>query len=134
MEIIQPHKIRSFTDLFAWQQGHKLVLQVYKATDTFPAREKSILTSQLLRAAISVTSNIAEGFSTITNKSKRSYYHIALASLTEAQNQLLIARDLGYLNQDEFEMIAAQVITVNKLIHGLIKNVGKLENRHILNP
>ena len=57
------HKIESFTDLNAWKEGHKLVLLIYKVTKTFPKEEMFGLISQIRRAAVSFTSNIAEGFS-----------------------------------------------------------------------
>ncbi len=118
--------IKSFTDLNAWQQGHKLVLMIYNASKRFPAEEKFGLTDQMKRSAISITSNIAEGFSRNTNKDKCQFYLIAQGSLTELQNQLLIARDVKYLTDNEFHRIADQTITVGKLISGLkrIRNVN----------
>ena len=114
-------KIRSFTDLITWQKSHKLVLDIYKITLKFPEDEKYNLVNQLRRAAISITSNIAEGFSRRTSKDKAHFYYNALGSLTELQNQRLIARDLKYI--DEFSEIAKNSIEVNKLINGLIKKV-----------
>lgn len=77
------------------------------------------------RAAVSVTSNVAEGFSRNTAKDKFQFYSIAQGSLTELQNQLVVARDVGYLNSESFDKIANQTIIVNKLLYGLkrIKNV-----------
>jgi len=117
-------KIRSFTDLNAWKEGHKLVLMVYKVTDRFPSEEMFGLNSQMRRSAVSITSNIAEGFSRSTNKDKYYFYSISQGSLTELQNQLLIARDLKYLREETFQELAGQTIVVNKLINGLkrIKN------------
>src|SRR3989344_5222490 len=117
-------KIRSFTDLYAWKEGHKLVLMTYRATDNFPQKEVFGLVSQMWRSAVSVTSNIAEGFSRSTSKDKYQFYSVAQGSLTELQNQLLIARDVGFLRTDEFSNIAKQTVVVNKLISGLkrIKN------------
>ena len=117
-------KIRSFTDLYAWKEGHKLVLMTYRATDNFPQKEVFGLVSQMRRSAVSVTSNIAEGFSRSTSKDKYQFYSVAQGSLTELQNQLLIARDVGFLRTDEFSNIAKQTVVVNKLISGLkrIKN------------
>lgn len=112
-------KIKSFTDLIAWQEGHKLVLMLYAVTKKFPKEELFILVSQIRRAVISITSNIAEGFSRNTNKDKVQFYCISLGSLTEIQNQLLVARDLKYITQDEFNKIANQTIKVAKLINGL---------------
>lgn len=114
-------KIKSFTDLLAWKEGHKLVLLVYKAVKNFPDKEKFGLSAQIGRAVISITSNIAEGFSRSTKKEKILFYRIAFGSLTELQNQLVIARDLGYINQSTFIQLADQSVKVGKLIQGLIK-------------
>ena len=118
-------KIKSFTDLVAWQEGHKLVLMVYKSTEKFPPKEIYSLTSQMRRSAISITSNIAEGFSRQSKKEKIQFYYTAKGSLTELQNQLLIARDVDYLPKEEFQEIANQTVKVSKLILGLIKSLKK---------
>ncbi len=112
-------KIKSFTDLYAWKEGHRLVLMIYKMTEDFPKREVFGLTSQLRRSAVSVTSNIAEGFSRNTNKDKYQFYIIAQGSLTELQNQLLVARDIGYIKNGEFKIVADQTVSTNKLLNGL---------------
>ncbi len=112
-------KIKSFTDLYAWKEGHKLVLMIYQVTENFPQKEIFGLTSQMRRCAVSITSNIAEGFSRSTNKDKYQFYSIAQGSLTELQNQLLITRDVEFLKVDTFDKIAKQTIIVNKLINGL---------------
>jgi len=114
-------KIRSFTDLNTWKEAHKLVLAVYKITKNFPKEELFGLISQMRRAAVSITSNIAEGFSRRSYKEKIQFYSMAQGSNTELQNQLLIARDIGYLKELEFIKIANQSVTVHKLLNGLIK-------------
>lgn len=114
-------KIRSFTDLDAWKEAHKLVLMIYEATKKFPKEELFGLTNQLRRAVISISSNIAEGFSRKTLKDKVHFYLMSLGSLTEAQNQLLVARDVKYFLKEDFNKIAQQTIRVSKLINGLIK-------------
>jgi four helix bundle protein len=113
------NKIKSFTDLYAWQEGHKLVLMIYKITDKFPDKERFGLISQMRRCAVSVTSNIAEGFSRNTVKDKCQFYSMAHGSLTELQNQLIIVRDVKYLDKENFTKIADQTIRVAKLISGL---------------
>lgn len=117
-------KIKSFTDLYAWQEGHRLVLVIYNLTDKFPKKEIFGLSNQIRRASVSVTSNIAEGFSRSTNKDKAQFYSMALGSLTEVQNQLIIARDVGYMSKNDFLKVAEKTISVAKLINGLkrIKN------------
>src|SRR3989344_3918517 len=100
------NKITSFTDLNAWRKGHKLVLMVYKETDSFPQKEQFSLTDQMRRAAVSLTSNIAEGFSRQSQREKVQFYSMAKSSLTELQNQLLIARDIGYTEKDNFTKLS----------------------------
>jgi len=116
-------KIQSFTDLNTWREGHKLVLIVYKVTENFPIKERFSLVDQMRRAAVSVTSNIAEGFSRQSKKEKVQFYSMAKSSVTEIQNQLIIARDTGYLSQDEFDKLANQPVTVSKLLSGLIRKI-----------
>lgn len=115
------NKIQSFTDLNAWKEGHKLVLMVYEITRKFPKEELFGLANQLRRAAVSITSNIAEGFSRQSYKEKTQFYSISLGSVTEVQNQLLVARDIKYMDSGQFQKIAQQTIVVHKLVNGLIK-------------
>ena len=115
------NKIRKFTDLHAWQEGHKLVLMVYRYTEKFPDKEKYGITDQMRRAVVSLTSNIAEGFSRRSSKEKGRFYDVAQASLIELQNQLIISKDVGYLPDDEFKLIDQQLITSNKILSGLLR-------------
>ncbi len=117
---IESGKIQSFKDLHSWQEGHKLVILIYKETDAFPKSELFSLTSQLRRASVSLTSNIAEGFSRNTYKEKVQFYSIAMGSLTEIENQLIIAKDLKYLTEKSFNILNEQIIIVSKLLRGLI--------------
>ena len=114
--------IKSFSDLATWKEAHKLVLMIYKVTKQFPPDEKFGLIIQLRRAAVSVSSNIAEGFSRNTNKEKVQFYYMALGSLTEMQNQLIISKDLSYMSESRFDELMKHVIVVNKLINGMIKS------------
>ena len=77
--------IRSFTDLNVWREGHKLVLTIYKQTLNFPKSESYALIDQMRRCVVSITSNIAEGFSRSGKKEKTQFYYMALGSLTELQ-------------------------------------------------
>ena len=121
-------KIKSFTDLNAWKKGHELVIVVYKITKKFPKDEMFGLVSQMRRCAVSITSNIAEGFSRRSYKEKIQFYSIAQGSVTELQNQLLVVRDIGYINNDKFQEIAEQTIVVHKLINGLIKKSKQIHD------
>ncbi len=120
-------KIKNFTDLIAWQEGHKLVLAVYRTIKKFPKSATYILVDQMCRSAGSVTANISEGFPRNTNKDKIRYYTMAQGSLCELQNHLLVAKDIKYISDEEFEVFSQQTIRVQKLINGLIK---KLKTSH----
>lgn len=113
-------KIKQFTDLIVWQKGHELVLLVYKMIKEFPKEEKFGLSSQITRAVVSVTSNIAEGFGRQTYKEKIQFYYIAQGSLVELTNQLYIAKDVEFINVDLFNKIFMQIETTHKLLNGLI--------------
>jgi four helix bundle protein len=117
---MESKKIKSFTDLLVWQESHKLVIMVYKVTKEFPKEELFSLTNQIRRAVVSITSNIAEGFSRQGYKEKSQFYYMALGSLTEVQNQLLIARDLNYLIHTNFDKLVKQIISVHKLLNAFI--------------
>jgi four helix bundle protein len=117
----KPPSIKSFTDLKTWQEGHQLVLMVYQATKHFPKQETYALVDQMQRAAISITSNIAEGFGRQSYKEKVQFFYLAQGSLTELKNQLLVSRDVGYLDLAAFNRINNQANTAHCLLYGLIK-------------
>ena len=117
------NKIKNFTDLIVWQKGHKLVLYIYKTTTNFPKEERFSLTDQLRRAGVSFTSNIAEGFGRDKMNDKSHFYTIALGSLYEIQNQLLISKDLGYINVKEFNVLLNECTEISKMCTTLIKKV-----------
>ncbi|HLE48872.1 MAG TPA: four helix bundle protein [Patescibacteria group bacterium] len=114
-------KIKNFTDLNVWKEAHKLVLTVYKITKKFPKDEQFGLINQLRRAVVSITSNISEGFSRYSYKEKSQFYFMALGSLTEVQNQLIIAKDLKYITSNEYYQLEELTVVVSKLLNGLIK-------------
>src|SRR3989339_2227236 len=114
-------KIKSFTDLNAWKKGHKLVLEIYKITKSFPNEEIYGLVSQMRRCVVSITSNIAEGFSRKSYREKAQFYAISNGSLTELQNQLIIAKDIKYITQQKFETASEQAIKVKMILGGLIR-------------
>ena len=114
-------KIKEFTDLYVWQESHKLVLSIYQALNHFPPEENFALSNQMRRAAVSITSNIAEGFGRQTLKEKIQFYYQSQGSLSEIKNQLIIARDLGYLSSSSFNEIISQANLSHQLLQGLIK-------------
>lgn len=114
--------IKNFTDLVAWQKAKDFAVMVYKLTDNFPKTEMFGLSSQLRRAVISVSSNIAEGFSRSTSKDKNYFYAIAKGSLTEIESQLLIAEELGFIKNGNLSDLLAVKVESSKLLSGLIKS------------
>jgi four helix bundle protein len=119
---MEKQKIKVFTDLITWQKAHALVLVIYRITGTFPKTETYALVDQMRRCVISITSNIAEGFSRRSKKEKMQFYYMSLGSTTELHSQLIIARDLSYLSQEEYVKLLDQVTEVHKLVNSLIKS------------
>ena len=114
-------KIKSFMDLRTWQEAHKLVLLIYFLTKEFPSEEKFGLVNQMRRAVVSITSNIAEGFSRKSYKEKVQFYSQSMGSLTEIQNQLVISRDVHYLSVKHYNQASEQLVLNQRILNGLIK-------------
>ena len=114
---------RSFVNLTIWQKAHKFVLAVYRLSISFPKNELYGVTSQLRRAAVSVSSNIAEGYARFGKKEKQQFYYMSLGSLTESQNLLLVCRDLKYIDKSDFLDLANQTVEIGKLINSYIRSL-----------
>lgn len=122
-------KIRKFTDLRVWQVGHELVIMIYKTTKNFPKQETYSLVDQMRRATSSVTSNIAEGFGRKGYKEKLQFYYQAQGSLIELKDQILIAKDVEYLNNKEVKQLTELANNTHRLLQGLIKKTKSFLNR-----
>lgn len=113
-----------FTEMPVWQSAHKLVLLVYRLSNSFPKEEQYALTSQIRRAVVSVSSNIAEGFGRQHSRDKAQFYYNSRGSLYEVEDQSLVAKDLGYLPTEGFqqikELIDATIFDLNKIIKMLV--------------
>jgi four helix bundle protein len=114
--------IHNFTDLEAWKESQKLVLFVYKITKNFPQEEKFGLTNQIRRASVSIVSNIAEGFGRSSGKDKAQFYAIAKGSIMEVESQLLVAKDLKYIDNRTFEEANDLVRLTIRLVSGLVNS------------
>ena len=121
-------KIRSFTDLKVWQEGHKLVILIYKITDKFPVKETYSLINQMRRAVASITANIAEGFGRQGYKEKLQFYFLSQGSLLELKNFILIARDVGYLSPEDFDILVKQANLTHQLLQGFIQKTKLILN------
>lgn len=114
-------RIRSYKDLRTWQTAQELCLLVYKLTADFPATEQFGLTSQIRRSAVSIPSNIAEGFGRQTAKEKQQFYHLALGSLFELETQTDIANQLNYIKNQEFKVLEDRLDDCRMLLLALLK-------------
>jgi four helix bundle protein len=118
-------KIERFTELTVWQKAHELELFVYQLTETFPAREKFGITSQIRRAAVSPAANIAEGFGRRTTGELLRSLQIARGEIEETRYFLILSRDLGFVRQADFEAGFVLCDTVGKLINALGSSLKK---------
>ncbi|MCA4900190.1 MAG: four helix bundle protein [Bacteroidota bacterium] len=107
MEKREPAK--SFKDLIVWQKAHQLVLNVYRATKTFPKEEIYGLSSQIKRSSVSIAANIAEGFKKKGIADKLKFMNTAQGSLSETEYHLLLANDLEFFNTTKLTKDAAEV-------------------------
>lgn len=119
-------KIERFSDLTVWQEGHKLALNVYRLTNSFPSREQFGIVSQIRRSAASVCANIAEGFGRRTTRELLRSLQIARGELEETRYFLILSHDLGHLERTQFDNAVAQCDSVAKLINALGRS---LKNR-----
>lgn len=117
--------IRNYKKIIAWQKSHAITLSVYRITKNFPADERFGITSQLRRAAYGVPSNIAEGSGRDSNRDYLRFLYISLASLKETEYFLLLAHDLGYISDADFEAHTEDVNVAFGVLSGLIKAVKK---------
>lgn len=112
---------RKHHDLRIWQEAMTLVREVYRATATFPRDEIYVLTSQMRRAAISIPSNIAEGAARSGVKEFLQFLSISRGSLSELETQVILAKDLGYL--EENRLLLERIDRIFGLVGGLINSL-----------
>lgn len=109
--------IKSFKEIIAWQKAHELALAVYKITNDFPKHETFNLISQIRRCAVSIPSNIAEGFARKSLNDSKRFYLIAEGSLEELKYQMFLSKDLGYINEAISNDVSEKLDEVGKLIN-----------------
>lgn len=114
-------KIRSFRDLRVWQRGIDLVKEIYKLTRAFPRDEQYGLSVQMRRAAISIPSNIAEGFRRRYHREYKQFLSIALGSCAELETQIVIANELNYINVKNLDYL----VSILNHICGMLVNLDK---------
>ncbi|MCK5052364.1 MAG: four helix bundle protein [Candidatus Cloacimonetes bacterium] len=115
--------MKTYREIICWQKAIELVKSIYKITNNFPQSEQFGLTSQLRRAAISIPSNIAEGFGRSSNKEFRRFLEISRGSLFELQTQLFISKELGFIISKSYDMIYEQTREVERILIGFINSL-----------
>ena len=111
--------MRDFRKYEVWQLSHQLTLNVYKISRNFPKEEIFGLTSQIRRSFASIGYNISEGSGRNSDKEFANFVNIALGSSNEAENQLILSKDLEYINEDDFQNLILQLITLKKKLVAL---------------
>ena len=129
MERFEVSKVERFEDLIAWQKARVLTVEIYRATRSEPFASDYGLRNQIQRSAVSAMSNIAEGF----ERGKRGEFHqflsIAKASCAEVRSQLYVAKDIGYITENDFNDLMRKAQEVGRIIGGLRASVEKQLNR-----
>lgn len=115
--------IKSHKDLIVWQKAVSLSLLIYRLTKDFPQREVYALSSQMRRAAVSIASNIAEGRSRRTRKDFQHFLHMAYGSVAELETQLLIAKQLSFCNESQFQENNSLLSEVSKMLRAMIQKL-----------
>lgn len=110
-----------FETLEVYKESHKFVLLIYKVTVKFPTDEKFALTSQLRRAAVSIVANIVEGNARGHSREFVQFIFQSVGSLEEVKYHIVLAKDLGYIKMDEYDLLHLQAETVGRLLSGLMK-------------
>jgi len=115
--------MKTHKNLDVWKNSVEFVSEVYKLTNTFPDNEKFGLINQIRRSAISIPSNIAEGAGRNTKKEFSRFIHIAQGSATELETQLIISKNLEYINQEQYASNLEKLTSIMKMLSGLVRSL-----------
>jgi four helix bundle protein len=115
--------MKDFRTLKVWEKAHAVTLAIYKATEKFPKHELYALTSQIQRAAVSLSTNIAEGCGKDSDAELKRYFVIAMGSASELEYLLLLARDLNYLPEDSHQTLTADLTEVRRMLNAFIQKL-----------
>lgn len=113
------NKIRPVEELEVFKKSHKLTLNIYKITESFPQMEKFGLASQMRMASSSICANLLEGSHRLNIKEFRQFVGIAKGSVDELKYHLLLAKDLGYLQESEYSTLTAETEQISIMLNGL---------------
>jgi four helix bundle protein len=118
----------SFESIITWQKAHQFTKMVYLVTKDFPEDERFGLTSQFRRAAVSIGANIAEGYKKLSKVDKLRFFNISQGSLAECMNYIILSRDIGYMDDSDYNILHKMAEEVARLLsaysNGVINNNG----------
>jgi len=117
-------KIKDFRDLDIWKKGIEIVKDIYNIVEKFPKQEFYGLVSQIQISAVSIPSNIAEGFNRFHNKEYKQFLYIALGSCAELETQIEIASELKYINDEKKKGILEKIKHESRMLTNLIKKLN----------
>ena len=117
--------MRNFREYDIWKIALEIAKSIYVITKTFPPHEKFGLSAQLQRAAVSISSNIAEGAARSSEKEFTRFLEIGLGSAFEVETQLIIAQEIGYISEHDFSQIMEPVHSLQKQLHGLLESMPR---------
>ncbi|MDE3185837.1 MAG: four helix bundle protein [Bacteroidota bacterium] len=115
--------MKSYRDLFIWQKSMVLVTEIYSITGIFPVSEIYGLTNQLRRSAVSIPSNIAEGYVRNSTNDYKRFLQIAVGSLYELQTQVEIACNLKYIEVEKIREVSNLSIEIDKMLYSIIQKI-----------
>ncbi len=115
--------MNNFRELKVWQKAINLVVRVYEVTRKFPEDERFNLVSQMQRAATSIPSNIAEGAGRNSNNSFKQFLTISIGSAHELETQIIISKQLGYINEDTSRDIILELNSIQKMLYALHNSI-----------
>ena len=116
-------EVKTFKDLIVWQRAYQLTLAIYKSTSDYPKHEQYGLSSQLRRAAVSVISNIAEGYARKGRTEYLQFLSLAYSSLSELEAQIMLSKDLQYINESKFKELVGLKDEVGGMLFSILRKL-----------
>ena len=119
-------QVRSFQDLIVWKKAHQLVLEIYRATNTFPKNETFGIIAQIRRSSSSIPTNLVEGGKRSSRKDYAHFVNMAESSLEETKYHLILSRDLSYLESSKYDSLTMLSDEIGRMLYGLKRKLLSL--------
>ncbi len=125
LRLVHDHRCKSYKDLVVWQKSLQLAVDIHRLTESFPRHERFGIVAQLRRAAVSISSNIAEGAARRTTRDFIAFLHIARGSLAELETQLLLAERTAYVAPAALAKVLSLTDEVGRMINGMLRGLQR---------